>query len=110
MAAPAVEFVDLTGDDSVGADLLLLAQHRAAAAEAYAMEHRRKIEELEARVAKLERSEAQLTCAVCMEAERQVRFKCGHVCACWACARRLQPKQCPVCRTPFSSFSKVVFS
>ena len=133
-ARPAVQYVDLTGDDdgrdvapSVAADLLLAAQHRATAAEAYAhllqsmlWSSRQEVKDLEARVAVLDSSRqkaealearvAVLDCVVCMEAERQVRFKCGHVCACTSCARKLQPKRCPICRVTFASFTKVFFS
>lgn len=107
-----VEFVDLTGDvgPSVALDLMINAQRRAAAAEAYAAGLQDARHDLEARVARLERSEAQLMCAVCMDTERQVRFKCGHVCTCVACAKKLLPKQCPVCRLPFKGFSKVMLS
>jgi hypothetical protein len=37
-----------------------------------------------------------LRCIVCTEAERAIRFACGHVCCCKECAARLT--ECPICR------------
>lgn len=38
-----------------------------------------------------------LACVVCLTAERNTLFECGHLCACEGCAVKLD--MCPMCRT-----------
>lgn len=41
-------------------------------------------------------------CVICEDVPRQVRFPCGHACACEACAEliRVRDNLCPACRAP----------
>ena len=42
-----------------------------------------------------------LDCAICMNAAKNAMIKpCRHVSCCVKCANDLNPKMCPVCRTP----------
>jgi hypothetical protein len=50
-------------------------------------------------------------CAICMDNDIDTIVKpCNHMCMCHDCAEllKMQTKLCPICRNPFSSFSKVV--
>lgn len=49
-------------------------------------------------------------CAVCLERARDaVLAPCGHLCACYRCATRLERRgtRCPICRAPIASVVKV---
>jgi hypothetical protein len=49
-------------------------------------------------------------CVVCMDNPYNVVFvKCGHICACEECAKKLPDKQCPVCRMK-GKFRKIHFA
>ncbi|EPZ36198.1 hypothetical protein O9G_002264 [Rozella allomycis CSF55] len=39
-------------------------------------------------------------CVICLDTEKEVVFiPCGHYCSCLACAQKLSPSKCPMCRT-----------
>ena len=49
------------------------------------------------------------SCAVCMDAAPVVKLSgCNHVCLCPACAPRLRPKACPLCRKAFRSHAVLI--
>jgi len=41
-------------------------------------------------------------CIICMDKFRSYKFPCGHFSTCDECTNKLNPKLCPICRTPFN--------
>jgi len=55
--------------------------------------------------------EAGMECIICFERAKDTLFEpCHHICCCSACAGKLKPNICPVCRTAISSKSKIFFT
>jgi len=62
----------------------------------------RKVEEAE------EDIESQWKCVMCLDNRKNVSFDgCDHMAVCQDCVGDLMPKQCPMCRAPFST-SRVI--
>merc|ERR1711934_32383 len=40
-------------------------------------------------------------CAICLDAQCEVVFDCGHQCCCAGCAKRITDRRCPLCRAVF---------
>merc|ERR1712130_565619 len=47
-------------------------------------------------------------CIVCLVKKKNISFDgCEHICICEECERKMEIKQCPICRTSFGSIKKV---
>ncbi|XP_045595411.1 mitochondrial E3 ubiquitin protein ligase 1 [Procambarus clarkii] len=51
-----------------------------------------------------------LMCVVCCDLRDVLLMPCRHVCVCSECARKLNPRACPVCRTDIESIQPVFYS
>jgi hypothetical protein len=63
-------------------------------------------EELKQKQAKSEEQLERLTCAICMDNDKNIALQCGH-CLCNNCWTSLPTKVCPECRAPITNSNKI---
>lgn len=51
-----------------------------------------------------------LMCLICSGLRDILLLPCKHICICGECYQKLDPKKCPVCRTPVETIQPVFYS
>lgn len=67
-------------------------------------------EQLKTMQQRLDRVETRLQCVVCYDATRSYLPSCGHLSMCDACAERVKPRACPICKKKYRTARKVFLS
>lgn len=66
---------------------------------------------LDRQPAQLTTAQAQITCTVCHDKQRDcVLEPCMHVCCCISCLQMIPDNRCPICRSPVDYYLKLYIS